>query len=485
MTETYNTDFNPYLARVSQIPAFSGASMKFREDLSSIRFGTPDQIIANELLLLQARSEDAIRNNGYAKAARDTYVINLGAPKVIWKDVKGRKHARMQAMWDEFTDNPSLDGLGTLDNIISIWNSSIFATGNAFTRMHIRRTGNVNKVPLKLELVQSNLHDIFYFGGDIANNRDTRNGIRFNDGKPVEYFFRLDLYREFPLKQFSQAAIGIPATDIIHIFHREYPNQWLGIPSLSSILIPLYELDELLDATVARQKAAQAISYIITNSNPLSTVPVGTPLVDKTPKGDKVSFKAKGTNVQYLNRGESITFHQGADIGNNFTKLAELELRRISNAVHIPYHQLTGDTSGINFSTLRALLIELRGRLEYIQHFQIIPLGLAPLAMRFKELASLYAPGVKNAIPTYQLPRFFGTDDLKDAQADLLEVQNGMSTLERKLEERHTTFEEIASDRERIKELGLTHLLDPTGGVPNHTTAAGNNLNPNSTSTSN
>ena len=34
-----------------------------------------------------------------------------------------------------------------------------------------------------------------------------------------------------------------------------------------------------------------------------------------------------------------------------------------------------------------------------------------------------------------------------------------MSTLQSKLDERHTTFEDIIADRARIKEVGLDHLL--------------------------
>jgi capsid protein len=81
----------------------------------------------------------------------------------------------------------------------------------------------------------------------------------------------------------------------------------------------------------------------------------------------------------------------------------------------------------------------------------------------------------------YQLPIWRGIDDLKDDMADILEVQNGMSTLAAKLEERHVTFEEIMSDRERIKELGLDNLLYPNGQAMAQTS----NTQANSNSSSN
>jgi len=188
--------------------------------------------------------------------------------------------------------------------------------------------------------------------------------------------------------------------------------------------------------------------------------PTGSPIVTKDKeKQDKIVFKSTGGNTQYLNKGERINFYQSTDIGANLPVLIKAELHRIAATVGIPYHNLTGDTSGLDFSSIRAIGIELRTRIEYIHHMYTIPLGLTPLTSYFKNLGKLYSKKVGNAVPVYQLPRWYGVDALKDAQADLLEVQSGFSTLESKLDERHTTFEQIMADRDKIKESGLDHLL--------------------------
>jgi capsid protein len=219
-------------------------------------------------------------------------------------------------------------------------------------------------------------------------------------------------------------------------------------------MIPLYELDELIDATVAKQQAAQAIAWIVTNTNPMAMTPTGTPQVVKDKYlRDEIVFKAQGGNTQYLNKGEDIKFYQSTDIGQNLQTLVKSELRRIATALDIPYHQLTGDTEGLDFSSIRALGIELRTRLEYIHHFYTIPLGLAPLTKKFKELALLVDSSVATALPRYQLPRWYGVDELQDAQADLLELQMGANTLENILNERHVSFEEVVADAKRNKVL--------------------------------
>jgi len=445
-----------------QQTGFEGAVDSYRRELSGIVYGSPDNIAARELTALQLRSAHAIRNNGYAKAAQKKYVENLKALQVNWQDAKGKKHTKMQDLWDEFAENPSLDGYGTLDNVQSIWHSSMFQSGNSFTRLQVRRTNNKNVIPLKLDLIQTEFHDINFSGLNAID--DVRHGIRFSDTKPVDYYFRRSrIDTSLITGENAYEQIVIPADELIHMFVREYPGQWLGLPFLSSVLIPLYELDELADATVAKQKAAQAIAWIIENTNPMLITPVGAPTITKnkpdSAETERVVFKSNGGNVQYLNKGEKIQFYQSTDVGANLLPFIGAELRRIASSVGLPYYQLTGDYSGIDFSTLRGIAIELRNRIEFIHHFYTIPLGLKPLTSKFKDFAVLYASKVSNAKPTFQLPRWYGVDELKDAQSDILEVQNGMATLQSKLDERHTTFEEIAADRERIKELGLDNLL--------------------------
>lgn len=458
--------------------AYEGAAYRYKEDLKELLSGKPDMFAAKELILLQMRVAHAIRNNGYAKTARDKYVENVGTIKVKWKTkkAKGKSHARMQDYWDEFESNPNLDGYGTLDTTQSVYHSSMFMSGSSFIRKQIRRDGNTNKIPMKLEPIQSELHHLWYFGeGDIM--RDIKYGMEFRDTKPVNYYFRQGLFLEnwFNVKD-SFKTTEIPANEMLHGFMRELPGQWVGVPFLAASLIPLYEIDELVDATVAKQKAAQGISWIVSNTNPMNPLPIGAMILDKDDPSS-VTFKTEGTNVQYLNKGESIQFYQSTDIGENVFTLLRSELRRITNSAGIPYHLVTGDMEGIDFSSLRALMVDFRNSIEHKHYIFTIPLFFQPLTKSFKDLAMLYDPKVADAIPTFQLPRFRGPDDLKDAQADLLEIVSGLSPIEEKWSERNTTQEAIQESIETIKSIGLEGILSNKDSANQ-----GKNIEPNSNS---
>jgi len=133
-------------------------------------------------------------------------------------------------------------------------------------------------------------------------------------------------------------------------------------------------------------------------NNTANMLAVGSPVnrTDNENSGkSKIVFQAKGGNVQYLNKGESIKSFQSADIGANFSMLIESELRRIAATLDLAYHELTGDTAGLNFSSLIGIANQSRNRLEYLHNFLFIPLREKPIAKAFKDLAVLYKPQLK------------------------------------------------------------------------------------------
>jgi len=215
--------------------------------------------------------------------------------------------------------------------------------------------------------------------------------------------------------------------------------------------------------------------------------PFGTPTDVVTEDGKtKTIFKnnVEEGQVLYLNKGEKASMFQGTDIGANFGVLVEQELRKIATVADALYHELTGDTSGLNYSSLIGMSIQSRNRLEYLHNFLFIPLREKPIADAFKKLAVLYNPKVSNAVPYFQLPRWRGSDELKDMQADLLELQNGMGTIPDKLAERGLSIEDIQADEENRKILADMGI-NLTPAEASASMAQANNTQANSNTTSN
>lgn len=444
---------------MARVTAFDGATQGLRMEQKGLVTGGADQLAMRERKLLVDRSHHLCRNNPIAITARNrlaAHWIGTGI-KVKWKNKK------MQKLWDKFAANPSVDGWGDLYNLENLWANGYFESGEIFTRMLLKERSDM-KIPLQLQTLESEQLDSSY-----SNPENVRNGMKFDSfGRPLTYYFYQRNPYDAPVGGILSERVPVDARDILHIFQRDRPGQWRGIPKLAAVLLPLYEIDELMDATLVRQKVAQAVGWIIKKQGT-----GGLPLLGgiETANSEDVSTadaEAGATTkiqrilpggVHYLEEDEDFEFASIDDIGANLTVFLQSQFHLIASALDVTYEQLTGDLSGVNFSSIRAGLIEFRRRVAVTQQLIFINLALKPLVERFKELAALYeSAAVGESDYKFVLPKTEWVDPLKDAQADVLEIQAGLATLKEKLAERGVEdFEEHI--KQLAEEQGLPIML--------------------------
>ena len=141
---------------------------------------------------------------------------------------------------------------------------------------------------------------------------------------------------------------------------------------------------------------------------------------------------------------------------------------QIAAALGIPYPYLTGDAARGNFSNTRVALLDFRRRVSAIQHSVIIHQLCRPVWQRWLDLAVLSGaidlPGYDRDRRTYQsvswLPtRWDWVDPMKDASAEILQIEAGLKSRSQAISERGYDAEqvdrEIAAERKRESALGL------------------------------
>jgi lambda family phage portal protein len=473
-------------------PTFRAASTDYKQAHREALVSDIDLASARELLFLQSRSKYMCINNPIASGALKKYKKNLGAIDVQWVNKKGKVHKKMTKLWDEFKDSPCLDGKGNLDTFQTTLNSDRFMSGEGIARMIIRRKNNPNRIPLKLQGIESEYLDATYTGADRFHPQGlTRYGITFDkDTYNIPEIYNFFQERYFGLSDnFTNPSVRVEvsARDVLHCFERLRSNQWRGIPVLSSAMIPLYNLEDLCTATVATQTAASAVSWIIEQNSSYGKIPLG---VAQT-RGDsaandpknKLVFDATGGSVQYTNSGDVVKLIQSRDIGNNLIGLIKEQYQEIAASIDSDYFDLTGDMQGMNFSSIRAALVKARRRLEFEYDIVLIPDVLAPLCKRFKELAVI-GNAVDDAYPTYIFPKWYGVDDLKDAQANLLKLLSGQKTMQDVWKEEGYSEEQITESLAIMKELGINQPDQPSK-VGTQSKSKTQVVEPNSNSSSN
>ena len=458
-------------------PAYEGAATNYRMELKGLIAGDQDSIAQRELGNLLKRSHHLCRNNACAVTAKKRLISNWVGKgiSVRWYNANKTPNKRMQTAWDIWRKECNLDNYGDLYNSQAGWGAALVENGESITRLYVspRKT---SRIPLAIQNIDSEHLDILF----TDSPRSIRYGIQFDGAAPSMYH----LWKDYPSINrliTENKRIAVPVDEILHIFERERASQWRGVPMLAPVLMLIYEMDELTDATLQRQKAAQAVSWVVENTNLAGAFAPGSVRatanvneIDPQTGNRKRVIQGTGGGVQYLEKGESLKFVVVDDIGPNLQVMLEDQWSKIASALGLAYHQMTGDLSQVNFSSIRAGLNELRVRVEMIQHNLLLNLGMVPLTNKFREFAAIYvSSGFADCYPIFDLPRRYGVDELKDAQADLMEVQAGFATLESKLAERNTVFEEMIEERKKLKATGvvLTSIPDtiPESPTPDKT----------------
>ena len=281
------------------------------------------------------------------------------------------------------------------------------------------------------------------------------------------------LYREHPFDALHPMAstemVRVPADSVLHLFRPIRPGQLRGQPWLTQVLIKLYELDQYDDAELVRKKTAAMFAGFILKNAPEDQM-LGETVTDQS--GTELASLEPGT-LQVLLPGEDIKFSTPADVGASYETFMRVQLRSIAAGMGITYEQLTGDLTGVNYSSIRAGLLEFRRRCEQFQHQVIVYQFCRPVWQRWIEAALLSGtlPKQGDVAPYYEAkwipPGFAWVDPLKDIKAQIMAVRAGFKSRAEVVSEQGYDAEaidrEIATDNARARELGLSYDTDSGG----------------------
>ena len=164
-------------------------------------------------------------------------------------------------------------------------------------------------------------------------------------------------------------------------------------PADSADFSLVWNLDQYDDAELVRKKTAAMFAGFITRQSPEDQL-LGEGEADEL--GVAMAGLEPGT-LQVLEPGEDVKFSDPADVGGSYAEFLRVQFRAVAVAMGITYEQLTGDLSGVNYSSIRAGLLEFRRRCEAIQHGVIVHQMCRPIWRAWMDAAvlsgALAAPG--------------------------------------------------------------------------------------------
>ncbi|MDR5867292.1 phage portal protein [Halomonas koreensis] len=450
--------------------SYEGASSSRRMAGKGTVVSGPNGPIARSLPLLWSRSHNAIRNNAYAQSAKEKHISNLVGTgiKPQWGDPE------IQALWDRWVAECDADGIDNFYGLQALAAGSQFEAGEALARIRFRRSSDGLSVPMQLQLIEPEHLDPNFsraFGGRLI-----KMGIEFDGiGRRTAYH----LWRFHPHEKLTSELnerVPVPADNVVHMFRRTRPGQLRGVPELTSVIVRLYEIDEMQDATLARQKLGQLFGTFVhrkTAHDPEDDGPTFGELVSAPGDIEPLDEFTPG-GIHYLEDDEQVTFSNPPDIQGQYTEWLRSELLAVAAGAGITYEQLTGDLKGVNYSSIRAGVIEFRRRAEALQAMLIVHQWCKRIAAKWLDVAvtsgALVRPDYWRNRARYLAidwiaPKWEWVDPLKEVTADLMEVRAGFAPRSEKAGERGWALDqldaEIAKSHQSADDNGLVFDSDP------------------------
>ena len=421
---------------------------------------------------IRARSRDSVRQNAWMAAGIDDWVNEAigtgGIPHP--QHSSPEKRARLTELWKRFVDEADAAGSCNLYGLQALAFRGVLEGGETFTRFRPRRPEDGLTVPLQLQVLEGEHVPLEKNESNGANK--IRCGIEFT---PFEKRVAYHMYRAHPgdstITANDLTTARVPAETVLHEYHVRRPGLIRGEPWTVRALIKAKQLSRYDDAQTEKQVLSACMAgFIEPPANEDLILPADDSIAEtgETPAtGEALTRLAPGTFPVVPVDGK-ITIAQGTDVGATYEVFVKSQLRMIARALGVTYEALTGDLSGVNYSSIRAGVVKFRRACRVVQENLIIFQWSRPVWRAFIEAcvlaghipASDYRANQREYLNViWMFQKWEWIDPLKDVQADKVEVEAGFASRSEKIAERGRDAEEvdleIARDQKRAETLGI------------------------------
>lgn len=427
-----------------------------------------DSEIYTSLRSLRHRSRSLARDNDYARCALRTILNNTIGKGIglqaqietaIFEVSDDRKNSQLEAAWLNWQKSKYCHTAGKLSfvDLQRLVLRSVAESGEVFIRLVGSSFGG-SAVPFAIEIIESDLVCDDYNGTSALGN-EIRMGIEVDTwGRAIAYW----MYDRHPgdyqfLSSHAHSRLKrIPASEILHIFLTERPNQTRGVPWFYSAITRFRHIGGYEEAEIVAARASASVMGFLQNAD--------ADLGETDQYGSPIDSLEAGT-IKKLAPGEVFEGFNPSRPNAGFEGFMRSVLRGIAAGIGMSYESLSKDFSQSNYSSSRLSLLEDRDNWQTLQVW-FIDAFLQPVYEAWLEMAVM--GGVLNFADyelrpeRYEKPRWCPrgwswVDPNKEINATIAAIDNGLSTLTYEIAKQGGDLEETL--KMRAKELKLAKSL--------------------------
>ncbi len=375
---------------------------------------------------VKARARHAYQNNSHAASAVKSIAESaVGAgftARSQHPDDEIRKN--LSNDFEDWAISASFDGqsLGSLTLLIAI---SVIRDGEALVLFEADEGGALRLRAIDPDQLDTSLHR------DLGDGRRIIAGVEMDArDRPVAYHIHphaLDL----PFATIPQ-PVRIDAAKVLHVYRRDFVGQVRGLSWLTPVLASILDLDATADALLMKMKTEALIVAFLHDQTG-----EGSPPLPGQVEGDTLTSSLEPGTIIPLPSGKDVTPMSPTGTSAGAVDLVKMHQRAIATGIGATYEQITGDLSGVNYSSIRAGLIDFRRRIKTFQEHVLIQQLLRPIWRRWIEMevlagrtdAAAFAAEASSFHKVRFLPPGFEwVDPEKEIKADALAVSEGFKS---------------------------------------------------------
>lgn len=456
---------------------YHGAAMSHLTSLWSTTSRSADADIRNDLVALRSRSRVLAKDNDYMRSFLRSVVTNVVGHngfslRMRIKDANGEfDQLANKAIADAFKawskrKNCDIAKKLSFVGLCQLMVRTLARDGEVLVRKV--RGRKINKFGFALQLLAIDRLEVT-LNQTMSNGNLVRMGVEIDSfGCPIAYHLRTDhpgdnVYRSQNGSRYER----VPASDLLHVFIQEDPEQTRGVPWVVSAMTRLNHLGAFDEAAVIAARIGASKMGWFKKSD------AGMPGVPGAEESDIGDF------TQEASPGEFGILPDGYDFVGfdpdyphaNYAPFTKACLRGISSGIGVNYNSFASDLEGVNYTSLRAGVLTERDYWMLLQNF-FIDAVLEDIQEDWLKVSLLLeAITLPNgtALPAtkyekFNQAQFMGrrwpwVDPLKDLQASALAIDEKLASRSEIHAEQGSDFiacaEELAAEEKVLKSYGL------------------------------